>query len=110
MKELSDKEVIRICDSAFKAFGGNMTEMQAAIGALMLGRNLGWRPLLLMLDRRSFSKYEKLLGIDFRERLPEAGPLAHKSVAWRTVQHMSNFWKAVKGETKGVRSPEVTRE
>jgi hypothetical protein len=52
-------------------------------------------------------KYEKILGISFRDELPEVGKMADKSVAWTAVQKVSNFWKAVKGEISGIRTPEL---
>ena len=49
-----------------------------------------------------------MLGVDVREILPEVGALAHKSLVWVAAQKVGNFWKAVKGEIAGIRTPEAT--
>jgi hypothetical protein len=33
--------------------------------------------------------------------------MADKSVAWKAARKLSNFWKAVKGEISGIRTPEL---
>ena len=108
MKQLSDSELIALFDEAIVEFSGNINELKGAIGALMIARQFGWKPFLLMQDKRTITKYERILGVSFRELTPEIGPKAKKSNAWRAAQHIKNFWKAVKGETPGIRSPEIT--
>lgn len=102
-----DAAIERIIRDAIPPFKGIMTELETAIGALYVGQHVGWKPLLLIHDKKTLRKYEMILGISFREHMPEIGPHAHKSVAWKAVQKVSNFWKAVKGEIKGVRTQEV---
>jgi len=96
-------------DSAIKDFRGLMPTLEAAIGAYIVGLQIGWKPLLLIHDKKTISKYEKILGINFREELPEVGEYAHKSIAWNSAQKISNYWKAVKGEIPGIRTPEMTK-
>lgn len=108
MSELSDAELVELIDKAVMAYNGNIKELKGAIGTLMIARKLGWKPLLLMQDKRSVAKYERILGVSFRELVPEVGPKARKSIAWVSAEKISNFWKAVKGETPGVRSPDMT--
>lgn len=92
-------DIIAKADKAFKPFTGDMGEFESAVGALVIGRHLGWRVLLLVHDRRTIAKYEKILGIDFREALEEVGPWAHKSIAWNVVNKAKSlYWKVVRGE------------
>ena len=49
-----------------------------------------------------------MLGVDVREVLPDVGDFAHKSLAWAAAQKVGSFWKAVKGEIAGIRTPEAT--
>ena len=86
-----------------------MPTLEAAIGAYVVGLKIGWKPLLLVHDKKTLSKYEKILGINFRDELPEVGELANKSIAWNAAQRVSNYWKAVKGEIPGIRSPDMTK-
>jgi hypothetical protein len=106
---MKDRELIATLDKACKDFSGIGTELESAIGALVLGRHLGWKPLLLMHDKKTLKKYEKILGVDFREVLPEQGKLAQKSIAWTAVQKVSNFWKAVSGHIPNIRTNQLSK-
>ena len=98
-----------IFSRAIKEFQGQLPALESAIGAYIVGQKIGWKPLLLIHDKKTITKYEKILGIHFRDELPEVGELANKSIAWNAVQKVSNYWKAVKGEITGIRSPEMTK-
>jgi hypothetical protein len=102
-------ELVKIADLAIKEFEGPFDELEKAIGMLLCGRKVGWKVLLLIHDKKTIRKYEEILGINIREFFPEVGPWAHKSVAWKLVQKVTNFWKAVSGDIPGVRTPEITR-
>ena len=94
-------------DKAIKDFQGDMTTLESAIGAYAVGQKIGWKPLLLIHDKKTIAKYEKILGLSFREEMEPVGVWANKSKAWRAVQKITNYWKAVKGEITGIRSPEM---
>ncbi len=106
---MQPKEYIQVIDKAFKDFSGDMSQLETAIGVLMIGRHLGWKPLLLIHDKKTLRRYEKILGVSFREIFPEVGPFAHKSIAWRLSQKVSNFWKAVSGDIPGIRNSTLTK-
>ena len=107
MPEPDAQQLVDIIDDAIRNFRGDTFELRGAIGALMMARRFGWKPLLLMVDKRSIQKYERILGVSFRDYAPEVGDCAEKSVGWQAVQKVSNFWKAVKGEISGIRSSDV---
>lgn len=96
---MNQKETKEIIDRAIKEFRGFMPTLEAAIGALIVGQQIGWKPLFIIHEKRTIRKYEKILGISFRDVLEPEGPLAHKSVGYNAAKKLSNFWKAVKGET-----------
>jgi len=104
MAEITPKEIIDTCLAAVKPFKGDFTQLESAIGCLVIGKRMGWRVMFLIHNRATLREYEKLLGVKFQEVLPEEGDLAHKSIAWAAVKKVGNFWKAVKGEISGVRS------
>ena len=104
---ITAEEIIRRADKAFKPFAGDLGEYESAIGMMILGRHLGWKVLLLIHDKKTIAKYEEILKMNIREDFPAEGSLADKSIAWVAVKKLSNFWKAVKGETPGVRTPEI---
>lgn len=107
MAELSPKQIIEISLNAIKPFTGDLTRLERAIGALVIGKKMGWKVLYLIHDKKTLKDYEGILGIQFREALPEVGELANKSIAWAALQGVKNFWKAVKGEIPGIRSPQA---
>ena len=104
---MSEQQLVGVVDKAIKNFRGDSRKLSNAIGYLFIGRKVGWRPALLMYDRKSIREYEKILGVSSKDVMPELGPLENKSLAWRVAKKLSNFWKAVKGETPGYRSTEL---
>ncbi len=88
-------------------FKGDLPVLESAIGALFVGKRMGWKVLLLIHDKRTLKKYGEVLNLNFKDEMPDVGEYAHKSVAWRAVQKVSNFWKAVSGEITGVRTPKI---
>lgn len=96
-------------NKTIKEFAGNLTELEAAIGALIVGKQLGWKVLFLVHNKRTIRKYEKILGLSFRDEMPEVGDLAYKSVAWKAVEKLGNFWKAVSGDIAIPRKPELKK-
>jgi len=81
--------------------------LRGAIGYAFFARKMGWKPMLLMTGQRTIKTYEKILNIDSRTEFEEIGPAASRSVAWGAAATISNFWKAVKGEIKNIRSNEL---
>ena len=107
-RTLSERELIAILDERVRKFKGDLTELERAIGALFVGRQMGWKVLLLVHDRKTIKRYEETLDLEFREpNMPDVGQYAEKSVAWVAVQKVSSFWRAVKGEYGGVKSVRV---
>lgn len=106
MPKLSNSDLVKLIDEAVMKFHGNSQELQNAIGALMVGRNTGWRVLFLIHSPKSIKKYEAILGVDFREIMPDIGPKADDSIAWSIAKKVTNFWKLVKGETPEVKTPD----
>ncbi len=85
---------------AFASFTGQFDELEAALGMLHLGDHIGWKPLVLIHNKRTIRKYEEILGITIREFFPEEGPSSHRSIGYTIAKKIGNFWKAVSGEIK----------
>lgn len=85
---------------AIASFTGQFDELEAALGMLHLGDHIGWKPLVLIHNKRTIRKYEEILGITIREFFPEEGPSAHRSMGYTIAKKIGNFWKAVSGEIK----------
>jgi len=106
---MSEKQLVELIDKATKNFSGPLDTLEGAIGYLMIGRKLGWRAMFLIHRQGTVRRYEKILGIDSKEAMPEEGVWAHKSVAYLALRKVSNYWKAVKGEIPGIRSNKVLK-
>ena len=102
---MSKSHSIEMFNKAIKDFEGDITTLESAIGAYVVGLKLGWKPLLLIHDKKTIAKYERILSLN--EEMDPVGDWAPKSKAWRAVQKITNYWKAVKGEITGIRSPEM---
>ena len=86
-------------------FQGDIRTFESAWGALLLGTQYGWKVLFLVHSQATIKKYEDITGFKFRDKCEADTPLSRKSNAYRALQHVTSFWKAVRGETKEVRSP-----
>jgi hypothetical protein len=84
---------------AILEFAGPFEDLEKAIGILRLGHHLGWKPLVLIHSKRTIAKFEGILNIQLREIFPAEGPSWSRSVSYSVVRKVSNFWKAVSGET-----------
>jgi hypothetical protein len=106
---MNEKQLVEIIDKATKNFSGQLDTLESAIGYLMIGRKFGWRVMYLIHNRSTIRNYEKILGFDSKKVMPEEGPCAEKSVAYKAVKRVSNYWKAVKGEIPGIRSSKILK-
>ncbi len=83
---------------AFLEFQGSMDDLERALGLLRLAPHFGWKPVVLGHSKATVAKYEKILGIKFRDEFDAEGPSASRSAGFRIASKVSNFWKAVSGE------------
>lgn len=84
---------------AFLNFEGQFDELEKALGILRLGHHVGWKPLVLIHSKKTIAKYEEILGVKLRDTFPAEGPSADRSLGYRIAKQLTNFWKAVSGET-----------
>lgn len=94
------KAMSDVVDKAIRDFHGTVDELQGAIGMFMIGRHIGWRPLVVMYSGRTIRKYEEILKIQIREAFPEQGPDFDRSIGYAVAMKLSNFWKGVSGAEK----------
>jgi len=99
----------KAADYALNTYKGPTNTLEQAIGALHVAVSFGWKPLYLMHDKKTLRNFEKILDVSFRDLCDEEGPLASRSKAWRLFQKYNNFWKAVSGAIKGVRTNEIDK-
>ena len=104
---MNAQDKLALIGKVTKSYRGSIHELERAIGVLFLGHEFGWKVLYLCHDKKTLRKYEELLGVDFREIFPERGPLARKSLGLALADKAGEFWRAVKGTTPGIRTPEI---
>lgn len=106
LKKLSEQSPERIAElnniarSAIANYKGQAPTLETAIGMLFVGDHLGWKSLSLIHSRRTLRKYETILGIQIKEFFPEHTKTAERTIAYKALAKISNFWKAVSGEIK----------
>jgi hypothetical protein len=104
---MQENDLVELINKTIKSYRGDSRKLSNAIGYLCIGRQFGWRVMLLMHDRKTIRGYETILGIESKTFFPETGPMADKSVGYWELQQVTNFWKAAKGEIAGVRTTEI---
>lgn len=91
--------IISQLDSITANFVGDFDELESAIGMYMVGRLVGWKVVVLLHNKRTIAKYEKILGgINIREHFEPVTEFSNKSLAFGIVTRLGNFWKGVNGE------------
>lgn len=85
-------------DQAVKNFSGMSDNLSSALGALAMGHYVGWRGLLFVHTRPTIKRYEEILGMDFKEVLPERTDQTERLLGIRLADQLNKFWALVKGE------------
>jgi len=85
---------------AIARFAGTTDELETALGFLRLGFQIGWKPLMIIHSKKTGRKYEQILGINSREYFPEVTASSERIRGYKIAKTLTNFWKAVSGETK----------
>lgn len=93
---MTDAELLAVIEKALDGYKGQVGVIEQAVGVLVLGRLLGWRVMYLVHGGQTLNRYQDILGVKFRDVLPDTGRAAQKSVAWRIVSGVGKFWDVVK--------------
>lgn len=87
-------------DEAVKNFSGASDYLAAALGALSIGQYLGWRGLLFVHSRTTLRGYEAVLGLSFKDVLPEKTEYTERLLGYRIADKLGKFWAVVKNEVQ----------
>ena len=94
-----DEETEQRILSNIREFTGIGHTMESALGALILGQYFGWRVLKLLHTPATYRRYEKVLGIEFKDVCPEITELGkQKSVGYAITEKLGSFWAVVMGK------------
>lgn len=111
LKPLSAEKLKQLQEIELKAiakFYGNLDELESALGFLRLGFQYGWKPLAIIHSKKTFKKYEEILGINAQELFPKDTPTSDRSVGYSFAKKIANFWRIVNGEEKVENKRETT--
>lgn len=95
LKQLQEIEL-----NAIAQFVGQLDELESALGFLRMGFQFGWKPMAIIHSKKTFKKYEQILGINAKEMFPETTPNSDRSVGYAISVKLSNFWKIVNAEER----------
>ena len=62
---MTQQQFYEISNKAISNFHGNGRVLESALGALMVGQFIGWRPLLLMHGGSAIKRYQTILELIF---------------------------------------------
>ncbi|MCH9693883.1 MAG: hypothetical protein K0U72_05185 [Gammaproteobacteria bacterium] len=92
-------------------FRGQGSDLQSALGALVLGQHFGWRALRIMHSPKTIRKYDRVLGRKLKDLCPPDTHLADKLLGVRFANKIGAFWDVVTGRrtiaNKGLADDEV---
>ena len=91
-------ELQRIEREAIANFQGTFDDLELALGVLHIGDTLGWKPLVLIHNKRTIRKIEDVLDINMREFFPAEGVMAERSAGYLFAKKINKFWKVVSGD------------
>ena len=94
-------ELIKVIEKASTEYSGDLTILESAIGALIIGRTYGWKVLRLMHGGSAYARYQRILQIKFRDTCPERTELSKKSVSLKIVDEVKDFWGVADGVLRG---------
>ncbi len=96
-----DEETEEVILQQMREFRGIGTTLESALGALVLGQYFGWRVLKLLHNPATYRRYEKALGIEFKNVCPEITELGKKkSIGYAITEKLGSFWAVVMGKRK----------
>lgn len=72
--------------------------LESALGALIISQHFGWRVTKLLHNPSTYSKYEKILGVKFKEFSPEDTQYSRKFNGFKIAKKLNSFWAVVRGK------------
>jgi hypothetical protein len=95
-------------DGVMENYKGDLVELSNAIGAARLGHKFGWRVLRIIISSKTYSKHQRILGLSFKDELPELTKDSERSAGYQLAVKLNKFWDIVNGIVK-VDSKERTK-
>jgi hypothetical protein len=94
---MTNDELVAHIEHVIANYEGDAESLSGAIGALMIGRSYGWRVLRIVIAGSSYTKYQRILGLEFKSVLPAVTEMSKRSRGYVIVTRLKNFWDVVRG-------------
>lgn len=97
MAQMTLEELNAHFDYVMESYKGDLVELSNAIGAARLGHKFGWRVLRIVISSKTYTKHQRVLGLSFKDVLPELTKDSERSAGYQLVVKLNNFWDVVRG-------------
>lgn len=98
MEKMTPEQLVAHIEAVVKDYEGDVQHLYGAIGVLSVADLFGWRVLRITLSGSTYTKYQRILGIDFKTQFLPEGRYAGKSIGLDRVKKAENFWEVVRGQ------------
>ena len=82
-------------------FSGSGHQLEAALGALVMGQLYGRRALLMLHSSRVLRRHEAILGLHFADVCPRETHLSSRVFGISLAEKLGGFWKVAEGQAAG---------
>lgn len=93
---ITDKELNAKIETVCTEFSGQLDDLYAVVGMIVVGRLFGWKVMRLVSRRGHWALAAKLFG-DPKTLMRERGVLAHKSVGLKICDECGKYWEVIQG-------------
>ena len=93
---ITDEELNAKIEQVCEDFHGQIDDLYAAVGLIVVGRRYGWRVMRLVSSRRHWTVTTKLFG-DPKQLMREKGRLYGKSLGCKMIDEIGGYWDFIKG-------------
>src|SRR5688500_1620104 len=94
IKLIGEDDIMTIC-KAWKDYEGSVEVVEAAIGALIVGRLVGHDGLRVLHSWKTLRNYEEILGVKFKELLPPNTRDSDRINGVRWAKKFTALWRAL---------------
>lgn len=97
MGKMTLNELNSHIDGVIADYKGDIVELSDAIGAARLTFHYGWKVMRIVITPRTYSRHQRILGLNFKESFSDTTVFSEKSVGYNLVVKAGRFWDAVNG-------------
>ena len=76
-----------------RTFCGDGRQLEAALGAYVVGQLYGWRALAMMHTTATRQRFDRILGVRLNDVCPEHTGLTDRLLGIRIADQVGAFWK-----------------